>query len=143
MSDPTYLIVGATGKQGGRALSTLLSSRPSTASSSIRFITRNPSSPAASKLAEQGCTPVKADLLDRASLVAALKGVDRAFLVTDAMAGEKEAEQGKTFVDAAKETGVEHLVFTSVSAADDAKSVPHFQTKARVSAGVAGDVGLW
>lgn len=131
MSNPTYLIVGATGKQGGSLLTTLLSSTPA---HRIKFITRNPDSASSLKLSQKGCTPIKADLLDKPSLVSALEGVTRAFLVTDALAGEeKEEEQGKIFIDAAKESGVEHLVFTSVSAADLAKDVPHFRSKARVS----------
>ena len=134
MSDPTYLLVGATGKQGGAALRTLLSERPASASSSIRFITRSPTSAAAQKLAEGGSTPIQADLSNKASLLAALKGVDRAFLVTDAMAGEEKEEiQGRTFIDAAKEAGVGHLVFTSVGGADVADTVPHFRSKFRVS----------
>jgi uncharacterized protein YbjT (DUF2867 family) len=54
--------------------------------------------------------------------------------MTDAMAGEvKETQQGKNFVDAAKNAGVEHVVFTSVSAADSATTVPHFRSKYEVS----------
>jgi uncharacterized protein YbjT (DUF2867 family) len=131
---PTFLIVGATGKQGGKAISTLLDHQAKNKDLSLRFITRNPDSASAKKLVDQGAQAFKADLFDRESLRQALTGVDRAFLVTDAMAGEeKEAQQGKTFVDVAKEVGVKHIVFTSVSAADTAVSVPHFRSKYQVS----------
>lgn len=131
---PTILIVGATGKQGGKAISTLFDGKsPASSDMSLRFITRNPDSAASMKLVERGAKPYKADLLDKESLKTALTGVDRAFLVTDAMAGEKEADQGITFVDAAKEVGVKHIVFTSVCAADIATNVPHFRTKYAVS----------
>lgn len=54
--------------------------------------------------------------------------------MTDAMAGEeKEIQQGKNFVDAAKKAGVKHVVFTSVCAADTATTVPHFRSKYEVS----------
>jgi uncharacterized protein YbjT (DUF2867 family) len=132
-----YLLVGATGKQGGALHRTLVSSPAFTASPSppsIRFITRDPSSAAAQKLVAQGSTPVQADLNDKAAVLAALKGVDRAFLVTDAAAGEEKEEiQGRLFIDAAKEAGVKHLVFTSVGGADVADNVPHFRSKFRVS----------
>jgi len=126
----TFLIVGATGKQGGKAISTLLSNNDP--SQSIRFTTRNPESKSSLALIEKGAKAYKADLLDKSSLKDALTGVDRAFLVTDAMAGEKEVEQGTGFIDVAKECGVKHVVFTSVCAADTATMVPHFQTKDKI-----------
>jgi uncharacterized protein YbjT (DUF2867 family) len=110
------LIVGATGKQGRQALTTLLDSPNASSDLSLRFLTRNP---------------------DKDSLRKALSGVERAFLVTDAMAGEeKEKEQGMGFVDVAKEQGVKHLVFTSVCSADTALTVPHFRSKFEVSGNV-------
>jgi uncharacterized protein YbjT (DUF2867 family) len=131
---PTILIVGATGKQGGRAIATLFDHQAKDKTLSLRFITRNPDSKSAKKLVDQGAKAYKADLFDRVSLKEALTGVDRAFLVTDAMAGEeKETEQGKVFIDIAKEVGVKHIVFTSVSAADTATNVPHFRSKYQVS----------
>lgn len=128
----TILIVGATGKQGGKAISTLLDQQTSN-NLALRFITRNPASASSKALIERGAKAYKADLFDRESLQTALTGVDRAFLVTDAMAGEvKEAEQGKVFIDVAKEAGVKHIVFTSVCAADTATNVPHFRSKYEV-----------
>jgi uncharacterized protein YbjT (DUF2867 family) len=129
----TFLIVGATGKQGGKAISILLDHQSKDKSLSLRFITRNPDSASAKKLVNQGAQAIKADLFDKESLRQALTGVDRAFLVTDAMVGEeKEIQQGKIFIDVAKEVGVKHIVFTSVSAADTANTVPHFRSKYQV-----------
>lgn len=136
----TILIVGATGKQGGKAISTLLEHQSSD-NLSLRFITRNPDSASSKKLIERGAKAYKADLFDKESLKVALEGVDRAFLVTDNMAGEhKEAEQGKIFVDAATDAGVKHIVFTSVSAADTATNVPHFRSKNEVRPPSTGNV---
>lgn len=132
MAATTILVVGATGKQGGQVMATLLNSGRSQIS--LRFLTRNKSSPNATELISKGATAVVGNLSDRQLLLTALKGVDRAYLVTDAGAGEeKEAELGINFVEAAKEAGVSHMVLSSVSAADLAKDVPHFRSKAKVS----------
>ena len=131
----TILILGATGKQGGAAIDALLTS-PQASGLDIRFLTRNPDSAASKKLTYRGAKAVKADLNDQASLEAALTGVQRAFLLTEPLSGGAEGEEkrGKTFVDAAKKTGVEHIVFASVADADTATSVPHFKSKHNVSA---------
>jgi uncharacterized protein YbjT (DUF2867 family) len=131
---PSILIVGATGKQGGKAIATLLDQQSKDKSISLRFITRNPDSVSSKKLVQQGAQAFKADLGDKESLRQALTDVERAFLVTDAMAGEhKETAQGNTFIDVAKEVGVKHIVFTSVASADTATNVPHFRSKFEVS----------
>ena len=130
---PVILVVGATGKQGGAAINMLLSQQDRN-DVSLRFITRNTKSPASLKLTEQGCKGYEADIFDADSLKEPLDGVDAAFLMTDNMVGEdNEVLQGKTFVDAAKEAGVKHIVFTSVSASDTATNVPHFRSKYKVS----------
>lgn len=88
ISMPTnILIVGATGKQGGKALSSLIDSPDSSSSLSLRFLTRNPDSASAQRLTAQGAKAIKGDLGDAASLDAALAGVDRAFFVTDQRQG--------------------------------------------------------
>lgn len=134
MAATTIFVVGATGKQGGQVMAALLNSGRSRLS--LRFLTRNDSSSGAAKLISKGATAVVGNLSDRQLLLTALKGVDRAYLVTDAGAGEeKEAELGINFVEAAKEAGVSHIVLSSVSAADLAKDVPHFRAKAKVSLG--------
>lgn len=128
---PTVLVTGATGKQGGATIQALLNDHDNASQKpTIKALTRNPSSAAATKLVKKGVTPVKGNLLDKESLVSALQGVDAAFLVTDFMGGtDEEVKQGKTFIDAAVQARLKHLVFTSVASADVAKSVPHFQSK--------------
>lgn len=129
MSRPIILVTGATGQQGGATLAALLDAK---ADVELRFLTRNPASAAARKWADRGAKPVKGDMFDSDSLEAALRQVERAFLVTDFRQGDKEEDQGKLFVRAAKTAGVKHLVMTSVCDAEKAKNVPHFQTKAKV-----------
>lgn len=127
------LVVGATGKQGGAAISALLAS-PNSSSLSLHFLTLNTTSTKALQLVNLGATAVKGDLEDVEAISLALEGMDRAFFMTDADSGEeKEIQQGKNFVDAAKEAGVGHLVFTSSCAADTAVDVPRFRSKYEVS----------
>ncbi len=132
------LVTGATGKQGGAVVTALLEARKQSTGAAdfeILALTRSPSSPKAQSLSEQpGVTVVKGDLLDEASLVSALQGVDAALLITDyiGIGVEKEVEQGANFIKAAKQAGVRYIVFNSVGNADRAPSVPHFQSKYEV-----------
>lgn len=140
-STTTILLSGATGLQGAKVLATLRE-HPNYANFTIRFITRDPASTSAQKLIQQGLTAYKADLTDETALITALTGVDRAYLVTPPFAGEKDAKngearevlQGKTFIEAAKKAQVKHVVFSSVSGSNEAKTVPHFRSKWEVSA---------
>lgn len=152
MSAPSpVLVVGATGQQGSAVVRALqaLPSPPQ-----IRALSRNPDSPAAQKLKDQGVDVVRGDLTDSASLDAALAGAGSAFLgarvfswlqscsrahvivlravtTLPATGAPTEDEQGKTFIDAAKRASLPFLVYTSVSDASTA-NVPHFETKAKV-----------
>jgi uncharacterized protein YbjT (DUF2867 family) len=103
---PKFLIVGATGQQGGNVVKALCSSTRHDVM--LRAMTRNPQSPAISSLRAQGIEIVKADLGDNASLQAALRGCDAAYLVTDFRGPgdvQGEIEQGKNFTDAALQAG--------------------------------------
>jgi uncharacterized protein YbjT (DUF2867 family) len=119
-------VVGATGQQGGAVARALLSK-----GHQVRALTRNTDSPSAGILSNLGAKIVKADLDDRASLVEAFRGADGVFGVTTPYeAGtEVETRQGLTLVDAAKEAGVGHFVFSSVGSADRETGIPHFDSK--------------
>lgn len=106
----TILVVGATGQQGGGVINALLSQ--GSTQLTIRAMTRNPSSSIAKGLANRGVLPVKGDLQDRMSLLAALQNVDVAYLVTDFRGLgdiQGELEQGRNFLEAAKEAGTPQL----------------------------------
>ncbi|KAH8897552.1 NAD(P)-binding protein [Thozetella sp. PMI_491] len=127
------LVTGGTGQQGSAVIDALLAAKPS--SVQIRTLTRNLGSPKAKKLEQLGVKLVKGDLEDRNSLVPALTGCSAAYLVTDFSGPhdvEGEIEQGKRFVDVAKELGVKHLVFSSVGGADAAEEVEHFWSKYKI-----------
>ncbi|PRQ70123.1 hypothetical protein AAT19DRAFT_11355, partial [Rhodotorula toruloides] len=106
----------------------------SRSASPIRALTRNPASPAAQKLKDQGVEVVKGDLTDPASLDAALAGVRSAFLVTaiPSKGQPTEDQQGRNFVDAAKRANLPFLVFTSVANTTPTIGIPHFETKAKI-----------
>ncbi|CAO1625458.1 unnamed protein product [Sympodiomycopsis kandeliae] len=132
MSTKTFLVTGATGKQGGALVSVLLEERNKHNDIIIRALTRNPDSAASQSLKSQGVEIFKGDLSNVASLVPALKGADAAFLVTDPSKGmENEVQQGSNFIQAAQEVKLPHAVFTSVASADTA-DVPHFQSKHQI-----------
>jgi uncharacterized protein YbjT (DUF2867 family) len=126
MSD-LILITGATGQQGGAVAHHLLQH-----GQKVRALTRNPEK--AESLKTLGAEIVKGDLLDRASLDAALKGIKRMFLVTTPFEAGMNAEtqQGLNGADAAKAAGVDHLVFSSVGSAHRSTGIPHFESKWKV-----------
>ncbi|GAA5891951.1 hypothetical protein JCM6882_007418 [Rhodosporidiobolus microsporus] len=132
------LVVGATGRQGRSVVGALqqLSSPPK-----IRALTRNTSSAAAQKLADQGVEVVKGSLSDKASLVAALTGVNAAYLMTSEAPGKGELPEdahGLLFLQAALETSLPFLVFSSAADVSPTCGVPHFETKARIEAAIKG-----
>ncbi|KAF7367711.1 NmrA domain-containing protein [Mycena sanguinolenta] len=79
-----------------------------------------PDSEAAAKIKAQGVEVVKADTIDKSSLLPALRGCEAAFVVTlsgfPPYSAEKPSEIaiGKNIIDAAKEAGVKFIVFSSV-----------------------------
>jgi uncharacterized protein YbjT (DUF2867 family) len=123
------LVTGATGQQGG-ALARVLLER----GHHVRAFTRNPNSAAAQELSRRGAEVVKGDLSERASIEAAARETDTVFAVsTPFEAGmDAETQQGINVADAAKAAGVPHLIYTSVSKADEHTGIPHFDSKMRV-----------
>jgi uncharacterized protein YbjT (DUF2867 family) len=125
----TILVTGATGKQGGAALRHLRER-----GFPVRALTRNPDKPAARELVGKGAEVVRGDMEDIASLRTALEGVHGVFAVqTPYEAGvEGEIRQGKNLADAAQRSGVSHLVYTSVGAADQHTGIPFFDSKYQI-----------
>lgn len=118
------LLSGATGAVGFE-----IAQRLSSAGIPARAIAR--SSAAAAKLAAlPQITPVLADLDDPASLVPAMQGITRAFLLTNSTE-RAEAQQG-AFVTAAARAGVGHIVKLSQLHADAASPVRFLRYHAAV-----------
>lgn len=118
-SNKTVLVLGATGQQGGAVTAHLLAD-----GWQVRAFTRDTSSRAAQILAQAGAQLALGDMGDRSSLDAAMQGVYGVFSVqppewnpSDAATAE-EIRLGKNVADAAREAGVRHFVYSSVSGAD-------------------------
>ena len=129
------LVTGATGQQGGAVARNLLGR-----GFGVRALTRDPEKPEAKVLAERGAEVVRGDLEDRSSLDRALEGVYGVFSVQNFWeAGyEREIEQGKRLVDAAKAADVEHYVYSSVGSAHRETGIPHFDSKWEVEEHLRG-----
>jgi len=123
------LVAGATGQQGGAVVQALLKD-----GHQVMGITRNIESPKAIALRNQGVEMISVDFTDKDSLVKIMKKVDTVFSMTTPFEGglEVEVQQGITMANAAKEAGVGHFIFNSVSDADRETGIPHFDSKYEV-----------
>jgi len=106
----------------------------------VRAMTRKPDSPAAKALAGRGAEIVTGDLDDAPSLQRALSGVWGVWAVQNTWeAGvEREEEQGKRLAKLARESNVQHYVYTSVGSAHRKTGIPHFENKWRIEEVVRG-----
>ncbi|GAA2595317.1 NmrA/HSCARG family protein [Winogradskya consettensis] len=114
----SVLVIGATGKQGGSTARALLAQ-----GTSVRALVRDPRAAAAQELAKLGAELAVGDLDDRATLLAAARGVDGVFSIpypdVNDLAGDAEAIRGRNLVEAAREAGVTQFVHSSVSGAGE------------------------
>ena len=137
-------VIGATGAQGGGLVRAILNDKEETFH--VRAITRNKNSDKAKMLARQGADVVEADVADKESLVRAFEGAYGAFCVTffwDHFSVEKEMASARNMADAAKEAGIQHLIWSTLEdtrnwvSLDDGRmptlqgkyKVPHFDGK--------------
>ncbi len=131
MDKRRILVTGATGQQGGSVIAALLDK-----GCELYGLTRHPSSERALELKAMGVKVVAGNLSDPYfhSLRKVFKMVDSVFLVgTPFETGvEGEVLQGLNTIDLAKETGIKHLVYTSVADADKQTGIPHFDSKFKV-----------
>ncbi len=102
------LVLGATGNTGGEAARQLIAAgeRP-------RLLVRTPEK---AREFEGKAEIVQGDLDDPASLAAAMRGIEKLYLVGT---GTNGAELERNAIDAAKAAGVRHVVKLSVIGADD------------------------
>src|SRR5882672_2918786 len=121
-------VIGATGHQGGGVVRAL----QARGQFKVRALTRNPD-----KHRDLGDEVVEADLNRPKTLAAAFKGAYGVFLVTtSSLEGTDERQQGAAAVQAARDAGVKHVVWSTlpdVEAISGGKfNVPHFTSKAKV-----------
>ena len=142
----SILVSGATGKQGGALIKSLLSYRePNSPSFRILALTRNSSSTSAQRLASMpNVTVIEGDLNDCAAIFAAIpsqhKPVWGVFSVQVPAAGpfanhNIEVRQGKSLIDVAIANDVKYFVYTSADRGGleksdmDPTNIPHIATK--------------
>lgn len=125
--DGTILVLGGTGRQGGALVRELLRrGRP------VHALVRDPEASGARALADAGAVLAHGDMDDEASLRAAMKGVHGVFSVQPFRTPggvAAEERQGRAVGDIAAESGVAHLVYSSVGGAERASGIPHFESK--------------
>jgi uncharacterized protein YbjT (DUF2867 family) len=129
------LVIGATGQQGGATARHLLER-----GRTVHALVRDPGSPAAKALREAGAHLVVGDLDDPASLRAAMEGMHGLFLVLTMMVGPRispegvvaEERRGRSVVDLARESGIAHLVYSSLNGAGAHSAIPYYESKARI-----------
>ncbi|KAJ5111670.1 hypothetical protein NUU61_001573 [Penicillium alfredii] len=119
--EPILTVIGATGTQGGSVVAAALRDRKF----KVRGVTRNLDSEASRDLISKGVEMIQADVNDKDSLVAAFRGSDAIFAMTNFWAeldakGAKEAsnieaEQGINLARAATVTrSLKHYVWSTV-----------------------------
>lgn len=125
-----YAITGASGQLGTLVIDALLTAVPPDA---IVALARNPAKLA--HRAEQGVAVREFDYDRAETLVPALQGVDRLLLISSSEVGKRGA-QHRAVIDAAKEAGVGHVIYTSIlHAADNPMNlaVEHRDTEAALA----------
>jgi len=137
-------VFGATGNQGGSVVRSILADPSLSKEFKIRGITRDPTKPAAKKLAEQGVELVNADMNDPASVSSAIADSHTVFLVTnywETANPDTERTQGLNVLRATQEARISHLIFSSLLHVSKTTNnrlthVPHFDSKADIEAAI-------
>lgn len=127
MEKKIIAVIGATGSQGKGVIESILKD----GSFKVRAVTRNPET-----YSGKADEVVKGDLTDLASLTEAFKNAHGVFAVTNFWEGADEIAQGKIAIQAAKDAGVNHFVWSTLpdvqKISNDVFDVPHFTGKAKV-----------
>jgi uncharacterized protein YbjT (DUF2867 family) len=123
------LVTGATGHQGKEVVCSLIRN-----GWKVNALTRGRSYKAIDELKEMGADVVIGDMEDRSAIESAMKGAYGVFLITTPMEGGLTGEllRGKTAVETALAAGIQHLVFSSVGAADRKTGIPLFENKREI-----------
>ncbi|KAF2132455.1 NmrA-domain-containing protein [Dothidotthia symphoricarpi CBS 119687] len=149
MSKQTIVVFGATGKQGGSVVKSLLQDPKSASKFHVKAVTRDVSKDSAKSLEALGAEVVSADLDKPETLSSVIKGAYGVFSVTnflEKLNAAPEIVQGKAVADICKAEGVQHLVWSSLLNVTELtggklKNVHHFDSKAEVEAYIR-DIGV-
>jgi uncharacterized protein YbjT (DUF2867 family) len=127
MEKKIIAVVGATGSQGKGVVNALVKE----GTFKVRAITRNPDN-----YVGKADEVVKANLTDLSSLTEAFKNTHGVFVVTNFWEGADEIAQGKVAIQAAKDAGVNHFIWSTLPDVERISKgkfdVPHFTGKAKV-----------
>ena len=127
MEKKIIAVIGATGSQGKGVINSILKD----GTFKTRAVTRNPE-----KYSGKADEVVKGDLTDLASLTEAFKTAHGVFVVTNFWEGADEIAQGKIAIQAAKDAGVNHFIWSTLPNVEKISNgkfdVPHFTGKAKV-----------
>lgn len=127
MEKKTIAVIGATGAQGTGVVNALVKD----GTFKVRAISRNPE-----QYSGKADEAVKGDLTHLTSLIQAFTGAYGVFVVTNFWEGADEIAQGKIAVQAAKEAGVNHFIWSTLPDVEKISGgkfdVPHFTGKAKV-----------
>lgn len=124
----TYAVTAATGQLGRLAIAGL---KEKVGADNIIALVRNPN-----KAADLGVAVREADYTRPETLQRALQGVDKLLLISGDAVGQR-APQHQNVIDAAKQAGVQYIVYTSLLRADTSPlsvAVDHPQTEAALKA---------
>ncbi len=126
----TIAVVGATGRQGGQVVRHLLQQ-----GWKVRALTRKPAGKKAAALRASGADVVQADLEDKATLEAAFAGAYGVFPMQPPALGslDMEIRQGRNAAEAAKKTGVQHLVYGSAGPGHEKTGIEQWDAKIEVT----------
>ncbi len=123
MTEKIITVFGATGAQGGGLAHAILKDKNS--EFAVRAVTRNTDSDKAKELVKMGAEVVPANIDDKQAVMQAMEGAYGAYCVTFFWAHfspEKEYAEAKNLAEAAKETGLKHVIWSTLE--DTRKWVP-------------------
>lgn len=127
MEKKIIAVIGATGSQGKGVVNALIKE----GTFKVRAISRN-----VNNYSGKADEVMKADLTDLSSLTDAFKGSHGVFVVTNFWEGADEFAQGKIAIQAAKDAGVNHFIWSTLPDVEKISNgkfdVPHFTGKAKV-----------
>ena len=126
----TIAVVGATGRQGGQVVRHLLEQ-----GWNVLALTRTPENKKTAALRGLGANVVKADLDDRPSLEAIFDGAYGVFNMQAHTPGKIELEirRGRNAAEAAKKTGVRHVVYGSAGPGHTKTGIEQWDAKIEVT----------
>ncbi|KAI1343850.1 NAD(P)-binding protein [Xylariaceae sp. FL0016] len=138
---PTIAITGASGKLGGATLGALLEHNLAPAHDIVALTSSAPGSPTWAQLASRGVQVRHASFDAPPTFAAALRGVDRFFLVStprigldfgDAPEGQGRERHHQAAIDAAVACGVGHVYYSSLAFGYRSGTGPSGESKAGV-----------